>query len=207
MYFCSVQWDLCSTASQGFPCCPVYFKICSQVWLVCIFLFSNWVCCEGPPCVKIGNELGRYPSFVQSIVCCHLWFMNYPSFGDVSTVCKNTVAILCMVLLRHVRLDLSGELFTKEVQLNFSMRLGACSVDNWQVIGVSAWEGLATEETLTCRFLSYHPRVMGLILTSSGIENICSGNWFDNNSFPDSFRCSPCVNKSLTDIKTCSPLK
>jgi len=66
--------------------------------------------------------------------------------------------------------------------------LGACSVGNWQVIGVSVWEGLVIEEALTCDFLLYHPRVMGLTLTSCSIENICSTNWFDNNSVPDSFR-------------------
>ena len=78
------------------------------------------------------------------------------------------------------------------------MRLGACSVGNWLLIGVSAWEGLVIEETLTCRFLSYHLRVMSLTLTSSSNENICSANWFDYNSLPDLFRCSPClVNKSL----------
>jgi len=45
------------------------------------------------------------------------------------------------------------------------VRLGACSVGNWQVIGVNVWEGLVIEEALTCGFLSYHPRVMGLTLT------------------------------------------
>ena len=56
------------------------------------------------------------------------------------------------------------------------MRLDACSIDNWLLIGVCAWEGLVIEETLTCRFLSYHPRVMGLTLTSSSNENICRAN-------------------------------
>jgi hypothetical protein len=78
------------------------------------------------------------------------------------------------------------------------VHLGACSVGNWQLIGVSVWEDPFIEEALTCGFLSYHPRVMGLTLTSSSIENKCSTNWFDNNSLPDSFRCSPClVNKRL----------
>ena len=78
------------------------------------------------------------------------------------------------------------------------MHLGACSVGNWQLIEVSVWESLVIEEALTCGFLSYHPRVVGLTLTSCSIENICSTVWFDNNSLPDSFRCSPClVNKSL----------
>jgi hypothetical protein len=81
---------------------------------------------------------------------------------------------------------------------NFLVHLGACSVGNWQLIGVSVGEGLVIEEALTCGFLSYHPRVMGLTVTSSNIENMCSTDWFDNNSLPDSFRCSPClVNKSL----------
>jgi hypothetical protein len=73
------------------------------------------------------------------------------------------------------------------------MYLGVCSVDNWQFIGVSTWEGLVIEDILTCRFLSYHPRVMGLTLTFSSTESICSTNWFDNNSLPDSFRCNPCL--------------
>jgi hypothetical protein len=78
------------------------------------------------------------------------------------------------------------------------MHLGACSVVSWLLIEVSAWEGLVIEETLTCSFLSYHLKVMGLTLISSSNENICSANWFDNNSLPDSFRCGPClVNESL----------
>jgi len=40
-YFCSVWWDLCGTASQGFPCCPIYFKIGGQVWLVYISVFPT----------------------------------------------------------------------------------------------------------------------------------------------------------------------
>ena len=80
------------------------------------------------------------------------------------------------------------------------MRLGACWVGNWQLMGVCVWEVLVIEEALTFGFLSYHPRVAGLTLTSSSIQNICSTKWFDNNSLPDSFRCSPClVNKSLVD--------
>ena len=78
------------------------------------------------------------------------------------------------------------------------MRLDACSVGNWQLIGVSVRESLVIEEALTCGSLSYHTRFMGLTLTSSNIENMCSTNWFDNNSLPHSFRCSSClVNKSL----------
>ena len=80
------------------------------------------------------------------------------------------------------------------------MRLAACSVDSWQFVRVNAWEGLVIEETFICRILSYHPRVTGLIPTYSSNENICSTNWFDNNSLPDSFRCSPClVNKSIVN--------
>jgi len=78
------------------------------------------------------------------------------------------------------------------------MRVGACSVNSWQLLGVSAWEGLSIEEELTCRFLSKHPRVIGLTLTSSSTVNMCSTNWFRNNCLPVSYRCSPCwVNKSL----------
>ena len=40
----------------GFSCCPVYFKVGSQVWLICIFCFSNWVSCEGPPYIKICDQ-------------------------------------------------------------------------------------------------------------------------------------------------------
>ena len=42
--------------SQGFPRCPLYFKIGSRVWLICIFWFSNWASCEGPPRVKICDQ-------------------------------------------------------------------------------------------------------------------------------------------------------
>jgi hypothetical protein len=78
------------------------------------------------------------------------------------------------------------------------MHLGASSLYDWLSVGVITWEGLVSEETLTCRFLSYHPRVMGLTLTSSSNENICSANWFDRYSLPDAFWCSLClVNKSL----------
>jgi hypothetical protein len=78
------------------------------------------------------------------------------------------------------------------------MCLAAYSVDNWQLKWAGAWEGLVIEETLTCRSLSYHPRVMGFTLTSSSNENKCSANWFDKYSLPASFRCSPClVNKIL----------
>ena len=41
---------------SGFLSCPTYFKTGSQVWLVCIFRFSNWISCEGPPCVKICDQ-------------------------------------------------------------------------------------------------------------------------------------------------------
>jgi hypothetical protein len=58
------------------------------------------------------------------------------------------------------------------------MRLGAFTVNSWQLVGVGAWVGLPIEETLTCTFFSYRPRIMGLILTSSSIENIRSTNWF-----------------------------
>jgi len=27
LYFHSVRWDLCGTASHGCPCCPMYFKL------------------------------------------------------------------------------------------------------------------------------------------------------------------------------------
>jgi hypothetical protein len=56
------------------------------------------------------------------------------------------------------------------------MRLGACLVDKWRLIEVSAWEGLVIKETLTYRFLSYHPRVMGLAITSFSNEYICSAD-------------------------------
>ena len=39
---------------------------------------------------------------------------------------------------------------------------------------------------------------MGVVLVPSNTENKCSTNRFDNNSFPESFRCSPCqVYKNL----------
>ena len=78
------------------------------------------------------------------------------------------------------------------------MSLGACSANRWQLVGVSPWEGPSFEENLTLEFLSYHPRFMGLTLASSGTENMCSTNWFDNSSLSNSFICSPClINKSL----------
>ena len=39
--------------SQGFPRGPVYFKIGSRFWLICIFCFSSWASCEDPPRVKL----------------------------------------------------------------------------------------------------------------------------------------------------------
>ena len=41
-------------------------------WLIVILRISNWVNCFGPHCVRIGDELREYPSFVASVVCCHL---------------------------------------------------------------------------------------------------------------------------------------
>ena len=78
------------------------------------------------------------------------------------------------------------------------MCLGACSVGNWLLLGVSVGEGLFIEETLTCILLSYQPRGMRLPLPFSNVESMCSTNWFDSNSLPDSFKCSPfLVNNSL----------
>ena len=87
----------------------LYFKIFSQFWLVCIVCFSNWESCGvrlvlrlvkswvdirllyGPLCVATCD--------VRSILPLELYPLSV----------KNTVAILWMVLLRHVRLDLFGE--------------------------------------------------------------------------------------------------
>ena len=41
---------------SGFSCCPVYFKVGIEVSLICVLCFTNWVSCEGPPCVKICDQ-------------------------------------------------------------------------------------------------------------------------------------------------------
>jgi len=41
LYFCSVRWYLCGTASQGFPCCPIYFHNWQSGLASTYFLFSH----------------------------------------------------------------------------------------------------------------------------------------------------------------------
>jgi hypothetical protein len=59
------------------------------------------------------------------------------------------------------------------------MRSGACSAGKWPFIGVRAWEGLVFGETVTCKFLSYNPRTMGLAPPFSSNKNTRNANWFD----------------------------
>ena len=39
----------------------IVFQIDDQLWVPHTLCISNWVNCTGPPCVRIGNELGGYP--------------------------------------------------------------------------------------------------------------------------------------------------
>jgi len=57
---------------SGFSVLPNILQIGGQNWLVYILCISNWVSCEGPPCIRIDNKLGEYPSCIGSVECCCL---------------------------------------------------------------------------------------------------------------------------------------
>ena len=80
---------------QGFSILPNICQIGGQGWLVSIVCISNWISRKGPPCVRIGNKLGEYPSGIGSVVCSYLRCENILPL-DLHSLCVNILWLSCV---------------------------------------------------------------------------------------------------------------
>ena len=93
--FHSVRWKSCGIACKSFPFCPVYFKLTVRTGYLLLSVFpTGWV-------LWVHLVLGLVTSWenvlrVQGPLYVVTWAVSYPSFRTVLTVCKNTVAVLCI---------------------------------------------------------------------------------------------------------------